>query len=224
MTSNGTASFSIRKLEPRASSGTVSMPFDAGTLLPEYHAILSVLSRAFAGDLFTAVVNGWDVEDPDRSYYEAFLMAPIISEALSAGGEIYVVETNTEEEEEEEEEEKKKKIVGVAGWFGPGYSLFESEEEQQYALVPFMETLSPELQSWWQTAFLPTWEGFTESAFGAGVQHRSWSLQTLAVDPDYQGRGIATMLIDAVVRKSEGRMLCVETTTLGNVGYSRRQR
>ena len=67
--------------------------------------------------------------------------------------------------------------------------------------------------------FLPTLTEWSTAAFGNGTQHESWSLQTLAVDPEYQGRGIGRALVDVVaeqVTRTRAGM-CVETTEERNV-------
>ncbi|KAF7290741.1 N-acetyltransferase domain-containing protein [Mycena indigotica] len=95
----------------------------------------------------------------------------------------------------------------------------KSEQEQRYALLPFMASMSAELQAWWTDAFLPQWEGFSEATLGSGVNHNSWTLQTLAVDPKYHRRGIARALLEPVVQtaRREGGLLCVDTTVEENV-------
>nr|GAT45332.1 predicted protein [Mycena chlorophos] len=204
-------SISIRRLGPSKFSGAGLCPgFDPANparTLPEYASILSLLTRALDGDEFMAAASGRVVGDRDRSFYELFLMAPIVAQVL--GGEIYIAETQD------------KRIVGISGWFGPGHSLCESEEEIKYALAPFMRSLSIEMQDWWQESFLPEWDRWFESALGSGVKHNSWHLLTLAVDPDFQRRGIGRMLVDVVAEQARPHRtpLCVETTVERNLPF-----
>ncbi|KAF7305432.1 N-acetyltransferase domain-containing protein [Mycena chlorophos] len=127
----------------------------------------------------------------------------VVAEALT--GEIYIAETD----------EAERHIVGVSGWFGPGHTMFETEQEQTHALLPFMAQLSPELQEWWTTVLLPGMDAFVEAALGSGAKHNAWHLQTLAVDPEYQRRGIGTRLVNVKVdeAKREGSQIVVETPT-----------
>lgn len=49
--------------------------------------------------------------------------------------------------------------------------------------------------------FLPQYAEFGEEAFGTGVKLEAWHLQLLAVDPQYQRKGIAKALIDTIKQK-----------------------
>jgi ribosomal protein S18 acetylase RimI-like enzyme len=57
------------------------------------------------------------------------------------------------------------------------------------------------------------------SALGAGTKHSSWHLQTLGVDPAYQRKGVATLLVNTIVEKARlsGEKLCVELENEVNV-------
>nr|GAT45335.1 predicted protein [Mycena chlorophos] len=61
-------------------------------------------------------------------------------------------------------------------------------------------------------------DAFTEAALGNGAKHNAWHLQTLAVDPEYQHRGIGTRLVNVKVDevKREGSQIVVETPTESN--------
>jgi GNAT superfamily N-acetyltransferase len=67
--------------------------------------------------------------------------------------------------------------------------------------------------------FLPKIDMFVTSALGPGTRHNSWHLQTLAVDPEYQRKGVATLLINTIADKASltGTMLCLEAETERNV-------
>ncbi|KAF7331401.1 N-acetyltransferase domain-containing protein [Mycena kentingensis (nom. inval.)] len=221
MTTTMPMGVSIRKLDYHGGleTGYSWEPANPSTTLPEYDGILRVLSAAFAGDSFTAAVHNKDPADEDYSYATPFLMSPIIGELLSPGGEVYVAEVDATDG-------ATKEIVGVCGWFAPGYEMFASDTEQKYALFPFVGTLTVDLQDWWRTTFLPRWEGFLESSFGPNGNHTAWTLQTLAVHPDYHRRGIARMLLQPVFDKAQGEgggaPMCVVTTKAQNLEVYRK--
>ncbi|KAJ7893039.1 hypothetical protein B0H13DRAFT_1719531, partial [Mycena leptocephala] len=190
------SSFRVRKLDP----STALLTSDPGSL-PEIGDIETVLSKAFTGDLFTAVVTAHDPKGTETSHIGPFWVSTIVAGLI--GGEVYVAETD----------DAQRKIVGCAVWFGPGHSMYDTQEQQKYVLGPLMASFSEELQHWWSGAFLPQYDSFLTSTLGAGTKHNSWHLQTLAVDPQYQRQGAATALVNSVAEKARptGGMLCVET-------------
>ncbi|KAJ6525879.1 hypothetical protein DFH09DRAFT_995975 [Mycena vulgaris] len=199
--------FLVRKLD----LSTALSAADPGSL-PEIPDIESVLSKAFTGDPFTAVVTAHDPNGTDTSYIGPFWISTVVAGLL--GGEVYVAETNDAE----------RKIVGCAVWFSPGHSMYDTEPQLQHALGPLMASFDERLQTWWHDVFFPQYDRFVISALGAGVKHDSWHLQTLAVDPQYQRRGAATLLVNTVVEKASlsGQKLCVEVQKAVNIEvYSR---
>ncbi|KAJ7493674.1 hypothetical protein FB451DRAFT_1215096 [Mycena latifolia] len=201
------SSFLVRKLDLSTALSTG----DPGSL-PEFGEIESVLAKAFTGDVFTAVVTAHDPKGADTSHIGPFWMSTVVAGLL--GGEVYVAETNDEE----------KKIVGCAVWFAPGHSMYDTEAQQKHALEPLMASFNEELQHWWHAVFLPRYDSFVDSALGTGTKHNSWHLQTLGVDPQYQRKGAATLLVNTVVEKARisGAQLCVELEEDVNIEvYSR---
>ncbi|KAJ7703883.1 hypothetical protein B0H17DRAFT_1326670 [Mycena rosella] len=189
------ANFLVRKLDP---STAVSMS-DPGSL-PEIHNVESVLSKAFTGDRFTAVVTGHGLSETDTSHIGPFWLTTVVAGLL--GGEVYVAETNDTE----------RKIIGCAVWFGPGHSLYDTEAQQQHSLVPLMAMFDDKLQHWWHTVFLPTYDNMVASGIGPDTKHNSWHLQTLGVDLQYRRKGAATLLLNTVIKKAKlaGDKLSVE--------------
>ncbi|KAJ7769566.1 hypothetical protein DFH07DRAFT_683793, partial [Mycena maculata] len=120
------------------------------------------------------------------------------------GGEVYVAETV--------EPDNRSKIIGCAVWFGPGHSLYDIEVQQIFSLGPLMASFDEKLQNWWHTDFLPKYDAFVTAVLGEGTKHNSWHLQTLGVDPEYQRKGAARLLVNAIVEKAKGTAarLCVE--------------
>jgi ribosomal protein S18 acetylase RimI-like enzyme len=111
-----------------------------------------------------------------------------------------------------------------------------SEDQQKYALGLLMAGFTYELKNWWRAALsnpymycgispdfdyqlLPQYEVVLTSALGQGIKHSSWHLHTLAVDPEYERKGAARSLVNAIVEKASqpGSMLCVEGGNETNV-------
>ncbi|KAF8157306.1 hypothetical protein K438DRAFT_340595 [Mycena galopus ATCC 62051] len=202
-------SFVVRKIDP----STAFSASDPGSV-PESHQIESVLTKAFAEDHFSAVITGHNPHAPvtDTSHITSLWRSTVVAGLL--GGEVYVAETK----------DTTKKIIGCAVWFGPGHSMYDTPEQQQHALGPLMASFDAKLQKWWGEMFLPKYESFVECALGAGVKHNSWHLQTLGIDPEYQRKGVATLLVNAIVEKAGtiGATMCVEAETELNIKiYSR---
>ncbi|KAJ7661933.1 hypothetical protein DFH06DRAFT_1325259 [Mycena polygramma] len=186
--------FRVRKLDP----STAIDASDPGSL-PEMNEVEGVLGRAFTGDLFTALVTGHNPADPDNSYIGPFWKTTVVAGLL--GGEVYVAETADTG-----------KIIGCAVWFGPGHTMYDSEEQQKHSLGPLMASFDKELQNWWVADFLPKYDTFLASVIGEGTKHAAWHLQTLAVDPAFQRQGAGTCLVKTVAEKAalSGTQLCVE--------------
>ncbi|KAF7376940.1 N-acetyltransferase domain-containing protein [Mycena sanguinolenta] len=174
-------------------------------------AVQNVLGNAFKSDFSTAVVTGHDPTDTDTSHVGPFWKSTVIAGLL--GGEVYVAETVDGE------------IVGCAVWFGPGHTMYDTEDQQKRSLGPLMASFNEELQHWWHTDFLPRYDSVVASALGGDdVKHNSWHLQTLGVDPAYQRRGAARLLIETVAEKAKitKSFLCLECSTETNVEVYRR--
>ncbi|KAJ7364463.1 hypothetical protein DFH08DRAFT_839373 [Mycena albidolilacea] len=126
------------------------------------------------------------------------------------GGEVYVAETTDTG-----------KIIGCAVWFGPGRALYDNEAQREHALKPSMDSLSPELQAWWKDVFLPKYDTSVIAALGEGTKLAAWYLQTLGIDPAYQGQGVGKLLVNTIVDKSRAAgarpALCVACATETNI-------
>ncbi|KAJ7153026.1 hypothetical protein C8R43DRAFT_1235542 [Mycena crocata] len=195
------AAFRVRKLDP----STAIDKADPASL-PEIGDVEKMLTRAFTGDLFAAVVTAHDPKDPDTGYVAPFCMSTVVAGLL--GGEVYVAETVDTN-----------KVIGCAVWFGPGHTMYDTEDQLKYSLGPLMASFDQELQNWWHSTFLPAYNSFLTSVLGEGTKHNSWHLQTLAVDPKYQRKGAATLLVNAVAEKAilTKTPLCVECSTETNI-------
>ncbi|KAJ6484016.1 hypothetical protein C8R45DRAFT_999954 [Mycena sanguinolenta] len=193
--------FRVRQLVPAGLSGG-----------PEMDAIQNVLSNAFTSDLFTAVVTAHDPADTNTSHVGPFWKSTVIAGLL--GGQVYVAETTGD-----------KKIIGCAVWFGPGHTMYDTEDQQKLSLGPLMASFNEELTNWWHADFLPKYDSVVASALGGeDAKHNAWHLQTLAVDPEYQRRGVAKLLVEAVAEKAKltQSSLCLECETETNIEVYRR--
>ncbi|KAJ7039530.1 hypothetical protein C8F04DRAFT_1085594 [Mycena alexandri] len=118
------------------------------------------------------------------------LKDPIFRAMIRAGelaGEVYfATDDNTQQ------------VVGVAVWFPPGKSLFESEGQRGLGFDDFMTKLSPETSAFWSNAYVPVVDKFLEEVLGADGTRNSQYLNQLATDPRFQRKGIATMLLKTV--------------------------
>ncbi|KAJ7161206.1 hypothetical protein C8R46DRAFT_1106717 [Mycena filopes] len=164
-------------------------------------AMEGILSRAFTGDLFTAVATGHAPEDPDTTYIGPFCKSAVVAGLL--GGEVYVAETVDT-----------KKIIACAVWFGPGHTMFDTPEQRQHSLESLMASFDKDPPG----LFLPRYDSFLASTIGEGTKHAAWHLQTLAVDPEYQRQGVGKLLVNAIVEKAvpTKTALCVECATETN--------
>ncbi len=114
------------------------------------------------------------------------------------------------------------RIVGYAGWVasdavGPG-------------LLAMIASLRRSLVG---LGLLPTWRVLQQGSalqaerkrqFGSSWRKKHWVLGPVAVDPDYQGQGIGTLLVSEALRRVDaaGGTAAVETDKEENVHFYRR--
>ncbi|KAJ7746594.1 hypothetical protein B0H16DRAFT_1421514 [Mycena metata] len=143
-----------------------------------------VCVRAYVGELASNSMVGGDESLKD----------PIFRAMIRAGelaGEVYFA---TDDDTQQ--------VVGVAVWFPPGTSLFESEEQRALGFDEFMTKLSPETSAFWSNAYVPVVDKFLAEVLGADGTRNSQYLNQLATDPRFQRKGIATMLLKTVHNKA----------------------
>ncbi|KAJ7462820.1 hypothetical protein B0H11DRAFT_2054503 [Mycena galericulata] len=105
----------------------------------------------------------------------------------------------------------------MALWWPPGAEPFSTEEQRQ-ELNAFVSCLSPEAQEWHRTVYRPEFGNLTERLLGSRGKLDSWYLNVLAVDPQFQRRGAARALVDAVRLQANGSDLILAATNELNVG------
>ncbi|KAI0053247.1 hypothetical protein FA95DRAFT_1482179, partial [Auriscalpium vulgare] len=106
----------------------------------------------------------------DWSLQAEYIRANVRATALE--GEIYVVKDISTG-----------RILSSGLWFEPGRGLFGTEAQRALGYDTFFEKLSPETKEW---------TTHTE------LEAQMWWCFCLGTEPDFQGRGLATALVDAV--------------------------
>ncbi|KAF7343924.1 N-acetyltransferase domain-containing protein [Mycena venus] len=200
MSSTTTSPFRVRKVKPPPALG----PGVPET--PELTEMVDTLTKAFSNDAFTAIVTGHQPHNPDIAH--ARLLCKTTLTAGLLGGDVYIAETTN----------IPAKIVGCAIWFAPGRALYDSDDQKELALQPLLDSLSEDLQRWWDH-FLAKYMKFTAAAVGETQELKSWRLQTIAVLPEYQRQHIGTLLVDTIVSKAAltKTPLCVDCSEEINV-------
>ncbi|KAJ7914870.1 hypothetical protein B0H13DRAFT_2001438 [Mycena leptocephala] len=146
----------------------------------ELDEAVDVCVKAYVGELASNSMVGGDESLKD----------PIFRAMIRAGelaGEVYFATDNDSH-----------KVVGIAVWFPPGKSLFDSEEQRALGFDNFMETLSPETKLFWANSYVPVVDKFLAEIIGPDGTRDSQYLNQLATDPAFQKKGIATMLLKTV--------------------------
>jgi len=158
---------------------------------------------AFKDDPLLPIVLEYDTE-----YYGKFMNLYVIDGLI--GGDVVVAK------------DEDGHIIGVMVYYAPGKSAFQTEEQREKSLNVLMAKLSetPKLHAWWLETFLPTYNTIITAALGEGVElNAMWNVQLLAVEPEFQRRGIARKFIGFVKSKAavEGGLLELETPNALNV-------
>ncbi|KAI3600709.1 hypothetical protein WG66_014170 [Moniliophthora roreri] len=94
--------------------------------------------------------------------------------AVLLAGEVYAVKNEENE------------IVSFGLWTRPGATTFSTEEQKALGFNAFFEKLSPAAKHWWM---------HTEVS-------KRWWCSNLVTDPDYQGRGYATAIVQHGLKKA----------------------
>ncbi|KAJ7352499.1 hypothetical protein DFH08DRAFT_859145 [Mycena albidolilacea] len=149
----------------------------------ELDEAVDVCVRAYIGELASNSMVGGN-ESLKTLIWSAMIRAGLLA------GEVYFAIDNSS-----------KKVVGVAVWFPPGKSLFDSEEQRALGFDDFMQKLTPETQDFWANSYVPEVENFLAEVIGPNGTRDSQYLSLLATDPAFQKKGIATTLLKTVHAK-----------------------
>ncbi|KAJ7857078.1 hypothetical protein B0H14DRAFT_2751762 [Mycena olivaceomarginata] len=200
MFSTTSSSFRVRKVKPPPALG----PGVPET--PELTEMVDTITKAFSHDAFTAIVTGHRPHNPDITHARLLCKSTLTAGLL--GGDVYVAETTN----------IPAKIVGCAIWFPPGRALYDSKDQKELALQPLLDSLSEDVQRWWDE-FLAKYVRFIATAVGEAQELESWRLQTIAVHPEYQRQRIGTLLVDTIISRAASTKtpLCVDCSEETNV-------
>jgi len=95
------------------------------------------------------------------------------------------------------------KIVGTALWFPPGKKLWATDESRQASeFNTFFGKLDQATKDWWVKEYQAQIAGYLKETYGPETLLDSWWLNNVAVLPEYQGCGIATSLLERVLKKA----------------------
>ncbi|KAJ6448893.1 hypothetical protein C8R45DRAFT_1114959 [Mycena sanguinolenta] len=142
----------------------------------ELDEAVDVCVRAYVGELASNSMVGGD-EELKTQIWRAMIRAGLLA------GEVYFALDSSH------------KVLGVAVWFPPGKSLFDSEEQRTLGFDHFMQNLSPETQRFWAESYVPLVDKFLAEVLGPNGVRDSQYLNQLATDPSFQKKGIATTLL-----------------------------
>ncbi|KAL0946372.1 hypothetical protein HGRIS_012603 [Hohenbuehelia grisea] len=162
-------------------------------------------ATAFEGDGFLMAVIG---ANPmlNIPYHRAQLIA------ASIDGKIFVAE------------DASSNILGVALWFPPGTTMFSGEQQHRAAFLPFIQKCSPEIQQWWNDMFLVDHPKSSQQLIGKNLLKQAWQLELLAIDPQYQGKGIGSALVRDGQRRifAEKKLIYLDTQKKEHVPFYQR--
>ncbi|RDX42777.1 hypothetical protein OH76DRAFT_1410855 [Lentinus brumalis] len=124
---------------------------------------------------------------------------------------------NTEGKEKRKSKEapQKEEVVGVALWLPPGQTLdMNSLTLLRAGILKVLFGWGPRGVKRLMIDFEPILNRTLEKAFGArGLDWRdSWHLLEMAIDPGHQGKGYATMLMEAGYRRASPKPVHLEAT------------
>jgi len=170
----------------------------------EIDQIVDVCIRAYEGDVVIRSMTG-NKPELEGSLFRAMLTAGRLE------GAIYVIEA-----------EDSKAIVSMGLWFGPGTSLFKSEEQRALGWNTFWGSLSPEDLDWWAYLNNAT-DGMVDRSVGREKLLDCWYASLLATDPKYQRRGYASSVVRAVCNRGieEGKLVALGTQNEENAQWYR---
>ncbi|VDC00192.1 unnamed protein product [Peniophora sp. CBMAI 1063] len=169
--------------------------------------IAKVFTVAFRGDPVALAMTGGDESE---SLLYALERATVACVAIS--GQLWVASYGDQD------------FVSAATWLPPGRVLLDTPD-QQAIFGSFLDSLQPELKRWWLDTFLPQYEAATDEVLGEGGKEKAWNLMTIGTLPDARRRGLASALVQAVIKKAEANdePLTVETGNKDNLTFYERQ-
>ncbi|KAK7052918.1 hypothetical protein VNI00_004238 [Paramarasmius palmivorus] len=93
-------------------------------------------------------------------------------------------------------------IVSFGLWFEPGAGLFGTEEQRALGFNDLFKKFSSQQQQWFTHTYPETRQKYSESLFTEEEKLHRWWCASLVTDTEYQGRGYATAIVNAVYEKT----------------------
>jgi len=153
-----------------------------------YPAItLQFASRQFVTDIAESVYTGGDAALAD-ALWRSMINAGVHS------GVLYIASATVPEPEIRPEA-----IHAFGLWFPPGQLLYSTPEQRALGFTDLLARLAPEHRTWLLNDFSVKTRELKTRIFGPMMERDTWYANCIATDPAYQGRGLASAIIDRVL-------------------------
>lgn len=151
-------------------------------------AVVAIATRAYATDIAENVYTGGDAALPD-ALWRSMIKAGVHS------GVLYVASTTVLSGPEIRPDA----IHSIGLWFPPGKLLYSTPEQRALGFTDLLARLAPEYRTWFLNDFSAKGRELKTRIFGPTMERDTWYANCIATDPPYQGRGLATAIIDRVL-------------------------
>ncbi|KAJ3853372.1 hypothetical protein EV368DRAFT_81609 [Lentinula lateritia] len=150
----------------------------------QVEAATEMCDRCYYGDIsIKALIGGnWDIQ---ADYWRSLIRAGLLE------GRVYVVK------------DQKYQIVSIGVWFEAGNDLFQTDAQRALGFNDFFAKLTPETREWWSKARGYTMANVSKKGWTKEDKAHRWWCANLATDPEYQGRGCATRIVQQALKDAE---------------------
>ncbi|KAH8989977.1 hypothetical protein EDB92DRAFT_2000527 [Lactarius akahatsu] len=151
-------------------------------------AVVSIATKAYASDISEYVYTGGDTA----------LAGALWRSMINAGvhsGVLYVASAVTVPEPEIRPEA----IHAIGLWFPPGQQLYSTPEQRALGFTDLIARIAPEYRTWLLNDFSAKTRELKTRIFGPTMERDTWYANCIATDPAYQGRGLASAIIERVL-------------------------
>lgn len=94
------------------------------------------------------------------------------------------------------------KILAAGLWFGPGTTMMKTEEQRAAGYNQFLDMLDETTRHWWTFEYREALKA-VDAAYGKEGILPSWYANLIATDPEHQGKGYGTLLVQAGIRSAK---------------------
>ncbi|TFY55921.1 hypothetical protein EVJ58_g7946 [Rhodofomes roseus] len=111
-------------------------------------------------------------------------------------------------------------LVGYSQWIPSGRDLFDSEDQRQFGFYEFMEKMSDEGKKYFEESLGRDFPKFLDEAFGIPQsQIKTHFCNLVMVQPEHQGKGIATTMFKMAYEKAKqtGAVVTLSTGSEDNI-------